>query len=141
MLELDKNQREIISAYLETAREKIESAEILYRYKKYDDVVSRAYYAVFHSAQALLISIGIKAESHSGVRHLFGLYFIKNKKFAKKFGRYLRILKDERENGDYGIFTLINKNDAKEAIKQAKEFLFQTEKYLKKDSQVRKTKR
>jgi len=126
---------------METAKDKIESAEILFKYRKYDDTVSRAYYAVFHCAQALLISIGIKAESHSGVRHLFGLHFIKNKKFAKKFGRYLRVLKDERENGDYGIFTLINKKDAKEAIKQAKEFLFQTEKYLKKDSQVRKTKR
>jgi len=129
---LDKNQKEIIKAYMETAKDKIESAEILFKYRKYDDTVSMAYYAVFHCAQALLISIGIKAESHSGVRHLFGLHFIKNKKFAKKFGRYLRVLKDERENGDYGIFTFINKNDAKAAIEEAKEFLAQTEIYLKK---------
>jgi uncharacterized protein (UPF0332 family) len=65
---------------------------------------------------------------------LFGLHFIKNKKFAKKFGRYLRVLKDERENGDYGIFALIEKNDAKAAIEKAKEFLAQTEIYLKKSS-------
>jgi len=127
---LDKNQKEIIKAYIDTAKGKIESAEILLKYKKYDDVVSRAYYAVFHCAQALLISIGVKAESHSGVRNLFGLYFIKSDKFDKKFGRYLKNLKDERENGDYGIFTLIEENDAKKAIKEAKEFLSQTETYL-----------
>jgi uncharacterized protein (UPF0332 family) len=44
---LDKNQKEIIKAYMETAKDKIESAEILFKYRKYDDTVSRAYYAVF----------------------------------------------------------------------------------------------
>lgn len=130
---MHKNQSQLIKAYIETAKGKIESAELLFKYKKYDDVVSRAYYAVFHCAQALLISIGIKAESHSGIRNLFGLHFIKGRKFDKKFGRYLKNLKDEREHGDYGIFTLIEKDDAEKAIKEAKEFLHQSKIYLKTD--------
>ncbi|MEW5766371.1 MAG: HEPN domain-containing protein [bacterium] len=68
--------KEIMVGYLNTARSKIEAAKILLDHCKYDDAVSRAYYAVFHCAQALLLSIGVKAESHSGVRQLFGLYFI-----------------------------------------------------------------
>lgn len=36
-------------------------------------------------------------------------------------------LKGIRENGDYGIFSLIDEDDAKESIKEAREFLAETE--------------
>ena len=65
------------------------------------------------------------------MRQLFGFHFIKEGRLDKKFGRYLKNLKDERENGDYGIFTLIEKKDALKAIKEAKEFIIETERYLK----------
>jgi len=128
---LPKINKELLNAYINVSKDKIESAEILFKHKKYDDAISRAYYAVFHCAQALLQSIGVKAESHSGVRQLFGLHFIKEGRLNKKFGKYLKNLKDERENGDYGIFTLIDREDAQEAIKKAREFITETEKYLK----------
>ena len=123
--------KEVFKGYLDASKDKLDSAEILFKHKKYDDSISRAYYAVFHCAQALLLSLGVKAESHSGVRQLFGLHFIKKGIFNKKFGRYLKNLKDERENGDYGIFTLIDKQDAQKALKEAEEFIKETEKYLK----------
>lgn len=126
-----KNNKEILKAYLDAAKDKLDSAEILFENSKYDDAVSRAYYAVFHCAQAMLLSIGVKVDSHSGVRQLFGLHFIKKGKLDKKFGRYLKNLKDERENGDYGIFTLIEKEDAQKAIKKAEEFIIESEQYFK----------
>ena len=128
---MHKINKEVISGYLDVSRDKLDSAKILFKHNKYDDAISRAYYAVFHCVQVLLLSLGIKAESHSGVRQLFGFYFIKEGRFDKKFGRYLKNLKDERENGDYGIFTLIEKEDALKAINEAKEFLIVTERYLK----------
>jgi hypothetical protein len=128
---LPKINKELLNAYINVSKDKLESAEILFKHKKYDDAISRAYYAVFHCAQALLQSIGVKAESHSGVRQLFGLHFIKEGRLNKKFGKYLKNLKDERETGDYGIFTLIDREDAQEAIKEAREFITETEKYLK----------
>jgi len=123
--------KEVLKGYLDVSKDKLNSAEILFKYKKYDDAISRAYYAVFHCAQALLLSLGVKAESHSGVRQLFGFHFIKEGRFDKKFGRYLKNLKDERENGDYGIFSLIERKDAQKAIKETKEFIEATEMYLK----------
>lgn len=122
--------KEIVKEYLKVADEKLDSAKILLEHKKYDDAVSRAYYAVFHCAQALLINEGLKAESHSGVRHLFGLHFIKKGKFDKKFAKYLKNLKEDRENGDYGILTLIEEEDAEEALSEAEEFVAETKKYL-----------
>lgn len=128
---MPKLNKEVLKGYLDVSKDKLDSAEILFNHKKYDDAISRAYYAVFHCAQALLLSIGVKAESHSGVRQLFGFHFIKEGRLDRKFGRYLKNLKDERENGDYGIFSLIERKDAKEAINEAKEFINATEQYLK----------
>ncbi len=128
---MHNTNKEIIKGYIEAAKVKLDSAEILLKHSKYDDTVSRAYYAVFHCAQALLLSIGVKAESHSGVRQLFGLHFIKNEEFSKKYGKYLKKLKDDRENGDYGIFSILEKDDAQKAIKEAEEFIAETVRYLK----------
>ena len=128
--------KEILNGYIEAAKEKLDSAEILFKHKKYDDAVSRAYYAVFHCAQALLLSIGVKAESHSGVRQLFGLHFIKNGEFSKKYGKYLKNLKDDRENGDYGIFSILEKDDAQKGIKEAEEFVAETLRYLKENKYI-----
>jgi len=128
---LHKYSQEVIKEYLRTAGEKLESARILFEHSRFDDAVSRAYYAVFHSAQALLLSIGVRSDSHSGTRHLFGLHFIKSGKFDKRFARYLKKLKDDRENGDYGIFTFIERKEADAALKEAREFFKETKKYLK----------
>ena len=59
------------------------------------------------------------------------ILIVKQGRLDKKFGRYLRNLKDDRENGDYGIFTLLEKKDAQEALKEAQEFIIATERYLK----------
>lgn len=122
--------KEIINEYLKTADDKLDSAKILLEHQKFDDAVSRAYYAVFHCAQALLLSIGVKAESHSGVRHLFGLHFIKEGKFDKRYAKYLKNLKEDRENGDYGILTMIEQREAEEAVREAEEFVAETKRYL-----------
>lgn len=129
---MDKPNKDLLEGYLDASKDKLDSARILYENKKFADAVSRAYYAVFHCAQALLLSIGVKAISHAGVRQLFGLHFIKKGVLDKKLGKYLKNLKDERENGDYGIFTLIDREDAQKAIAEAKEFIEGTESYLKK---------
>jgi uncharacterized protein (UPF0332 family) len=96
----------------------------------YDDAVSRAYYAVFHAAQALLLTEGEKAETHKGVVTLFGLLFIKTGKFKRDLGKYLANLKDERESGDYEVFSYIDQETAETAVEEAKEFLKEAQDYL-----------
>ena len=122
---------ETIREYLKTAQDKIGSARILLEHEKFDDAVSRAYYAVFHCVQALLQSEGLKAESHSGARTLFSLHFIKSGKLDRKLAKYFKELKEERESGDYGILSLIDEEDARQSISEAEEFIAETLKYLK----------
>jgi uncharacterized protein (UPF0332 family) len=128
---LEATTKKIIKGYLEKAEKKLEVAEKLFNSGDYEDSVSRAYYAVFHATQALLLTEGEKAETHKGVVTLFSLLFVKTGKFRKDLLKYLANLKDERENGDYEIFSYTDKKTAATAIAEAREFLEESKSYLK----------
>lgn len=115
---------------MEKARNKLSVAKKLLDSKAYDDAVSRAYYAVFHAAQAMLLIEGLSADTHHGVVTLFGLHFVKTGKIDKKFGRYLANLKDNRENGDYEIFSTIDEEVAQKAVKEAGEFVAEINEFI-----------
>jgi len=127
---MDKKIRELIRAQIEKSQEKLDAGRSLLNDGFIDDAISRAYYSMFHAASALLLSEGITIESHSALKTMFGLYFVKTGKIDKKFGRWLNKLKDERENGDYDIFTSFEKEDAELDIKKAEEFLEEMKRYL-----------
>lgn len=116
---------------MDKAKKKLEVAKKLLREKEYEDAVSRAYYAVFHAAQAVLLTEGLSAGTHQGVVTLFGLHFIKTGRIDKKFGRFLTNLKDDRENGDYGLFSVIDEETAVESIDEADKFIKEMQRYLK----------
>lgn len=120
----------LIDGYQQKAEKKLEVAGKLFNSGDYDDAVSRAYYAAFHTAQALFLSEGETAESHKGVVTLFGLLFVKTGKFGKNLGKYLANLKDDRESGDYEIFSYIDRETAETAVNEAREFLREGRLYL-----------
>jgi uncharacterized protein (UPF0332 family) len=129
---LDKATRELIEGLIAKAHEKLAVAQtLLAETEFYDDVASRAYYAAFHAAQALLKSEGLEAHTHQGVASLFGLHFAKAGRIPGKFGRYLNNLKDDRESGDYDLYSGIDRAAAQTAVREAQEFLEEAERYLK----------
>jgi uncharacterized protein (UPF0332 family) len=129
---LDSTTEKLIKSYISKAENKLSVAQRLYDSKDYEDSVSRAYYAVFHASQALLLTEGQKADTHKGVVTLFGLLFVKTGKFSKELGKYLSNLKDDRESGDYEVFSFIDEETAKTALDEADKFLTETKSYLKK---------
>ena len=96
--------------------------------------VSRAYYAAFHAAQAVLFLEGIKARTHSGVVNQFGLLLVKSGKVDAKYGKFLSNLKEDREVGDYEVYAPIEEEDARNALKEAEEFVKEMERYTKPDA-------
>ena len=127
---MDETIKALVKGYMEKAENRLKAAESLFELGYYDDVVSRAYYAVFHAVQALFLTEGEKAETHKGVLTLFSLLFIKTWRFRKEFGKYLSNLKDDRESGDYKVFSYIDEETAKNALVEAREFLDETKVYL-----------
>lgn len=127
---MDKKTESLIDGYLEKAQEKLRFAETLIRDGGYDDAVSRAYYSAFHATQALLLTEGLSVRSHSGLVNLFGLHFVRTGKIEQEFGRFLSDLKDKRENGDYEIYSAIERKTAEEAVVNAGKFLQRVRTYL-----------
>ena len=128
---MDKKTDTLLKGYMEKSNDKLRVAEKLLVGGDLEDAVSRAYYAAFHAAQAILLTEGLSADTHQGLVNLFGLHLVKSGKFEKKFGKYLANLKDDREAGDYEVYSAIDQETAKTAVQEAREFLQAAENYLK----------
>jgi uncharacterized protein len=127
---MKQSDAEMIVGQMEKANEKLAAARSLARDHHYDDAISRAYYAMFHSAGAVLLSLGITVDSHSALKGMFGLHLVKTGEIGKEYGKSLSRLKDERENGDYDIFTDFSADDAQKAISEAEGFVAEMKRYL-----------
>lgn len=66
------------------------------------EAVSRAYYAVFYAATALLHLEGIIVAKHSAVISQVGLHFAKTGRLTPRLHRILLDMFDERQLADYG---------------------------------------
>lgn len=127
---MDRTQRAIIQSYLAKARDKAQVARELFAKGHWDDAVSRAYYAAFHAAQAVLLTEGQRGESHKGVVMLFGMLLVKTGKFEKKWGKFLANLKDDREAGDYEALSYLDADTASRSVQEAEAFVRAVERYV-----------
>lgn len=119
-------------AFLEKSRDSVSAAELLVREGYCDFAASRAYYAMFYAAEALLLERGQSYSSHSAVIAAFGKEFAKTGALDSKFHRYLLDAQDFRNVGDYDVGgASLTKKQAEEVIQWAKEFLAKAEAFLK----------
>lgn len=121
-----------IQALLNLSAEKLSAAESLFKLGFYRDVLSRAYYSMYHVAQAMLLSEGKTAKGHAGTVSAFNHWFVKTKKIPERYAISFTLLKEEREFADYESLKNFSSQNAQEAIKDAEEFLEMAGKYLKK---------
>ena len=127
---MDKSTQELIRGYLAKAEEKLGVVDRLLAQNDFEDAVSRAYYAAFYAAQALLLSEGLETRSHGGLVALVGLHFVKTGKLDKKFGRYLSNLMEDRQQSDYNLFSGMEKQDAEQSLEEASAFVAEIRRQL-----------
>jgi len=120
---LDKALQEEIRACLRKALHRLKVAQSLHQQGEYEDSVSRSYYAIYHAAQAALLTEGLRAETHRGLATLFGLHLVEKGKLPKKLAKYLRNVRDDREEGDYEVYSDIDQETSQTAVREAEEFL------------------
>jgi len=89
----------------------------------YNDAVSRAYYAAFHWARALLVSRGIEAKTHRGVIQLFHLHFVQEGLISEEAAGHLARLETYRELSDYNPFSHFNETQARDEVNVAEAFI------------------
>jgi len=125
-----KDRVKLAKEMIRKAKDKLESAWILFQNSKFEDAVSRAYYAVFFAASAVLYLLGEMPRSHDGLVHLFGLKVVEGKLTDKKYGRILSRLREARESSDYSLYAFFEKEEVLSLLNDAEAFIKEMEKLV-----------
>lgn len=123
-------KREEIGEILHKAGESIVGAEALLTKNLSGFAASRAYYAMFYAAEALLANRGLSFSKHSAVIAAFGQHFAKPRVLDAKFHEYLMEASEKRQIGDYAFGDEVKPEDARRQIERAQEFLEAAKKLL-----------
>ena len=129
LLRREKVDMDEIRGSLELAERFLERAKGNMRIKYFDVAFTLAYNSMFHSARALLFSFGVKERSHFAM-----IEFLKEKfKDNEKIFRFLVVLDSYRmtRHGIQYRGEFCSELDAKEAIRDAEEFLEVVKNYFK----------
>ncbi len=122
-----------VGKMLAKAREKLEGARAARAGGFHADAVSRAYYAIFHAAKAVLLPRHAEPRTHRGLAALVHQHLVLpgllDRTLAAKFSQ----ARDLRENGDYEIEAHLTGADSDAVIADAERLLSAFESILKKD--------
>jgi uncharacterized protein (UPF0332 family) len=127
-----------IQALTDKAKESNQAARSLAKDGHHDFAASRAYYAMFYIAEALLANLGQSYSKHSAVISAFGREYTKAGKLDAKFHQRLIDAQDLRHTGDYGIEEHVSKKQAAAVCEWADEFIAAAEAFLDKGKKRRK---
>ncbi|MGK7893887.1 MAG: HEPN domain-containing protein [Crocosphaera sp.] len=108
---------------LTKANRSLEAAKTLKEEGFKEFAVSRAYYAMFYIASALLEGEGLSFSKHSAVISALGERFAKNNRIPQNYHRHLIDAQAQRNRGDYNIDPNISEADAQLLISRAENFL------------------
>lgn len=112
-----------IEALMRRANDSLTAARGTLRDGFPDFAASRAYYAMFYVAEALLAHRGQSFSSHSSVISAFGREFAKPARMDPKFHRWLIAAQDFRNVGDYGVEAHVSREQAELVCDWSEEFI------------------
>lgn len=125
-IELAKKLRKI----MEKSKRCLSVARQHHNQCNYDEAASRAYYAIFHSLQAVLLTRGLSFSKHTGVKGAFNRKFVHKGIFPKDFTQKIERISDDRQIGDYGYEEGISRADSEQDVADAETIVHAIEKYL-----------
>jgi len=108
----------------------LQTAKILFEHKKYEAASSKAYYAVFHILQAVLLTKNLSFSKHSGVISAFSKYFLKEKLFPEDYSNHINRLKKDREISDYNYYQEIDEEESENNLNIAERIIQTITEYI-----------
>ena len=108
---------------LEKSAQSISAARLLTSEGHHAFAVSRAYYAMFYLAEAVLLRDGHAFSKHSAVIAGFGKHVVKPGIMAAEFHRHLREAQDQRNIADYNVAGGLDRVEAELQVERAEAFL------------------
>jgi uncharacterized protein (UPF0332 family) len=119
-----------VNKLLDKARASQRAAGLLQNEGFSDFAASRAYYAMFYAAEALLLDRGLSFASHAAVIAAFGKEFAKTGVLDQRLHRYLIDAQDLRNVGDYATGAAISAEQVEDLMAWTEEFLTEAEALL-----------
>ena len=118
------DKRTLAQYRMERALETLRAAQMLFEQGADPaSIVNRAYYAMFYSALALLITIGKETSKHGGALALFDQHFIKSGILPKEMSKFLHTAFDMRLTGDYEDKAELTQQEAFQVLEAAIKFV------------------
>lgn len=120
----------LIDYRLSKADEAFEMAQSAIEKKYWNSVASSLYYTCFYLITALFAKHNIQTHTHTGVRAVFGSKFIKEGNVDPKWGKFLTVLFNKRQVGDYGDFAYLTEEEILPLLTEVEEFRVMIMKFL-----------
>ncbi len=128
----EKERLELVQYRIGKAKDTLNEVRLHIENELWNTAVNRLYYACYYAVTALLINNEILAQTHSGVRQMLGLHFIKTGILEKDLGKFYSDIFDMRQTGDYDDFVDFSKEDVMDLLAPANELISGIEKMIKK---------
>ncbi len=119
-----------VVAELSRAEKALQAAQLLHDNHLFEDAISRSYYAVLHAAKAALLTQETIAESHAGVRRIFGQKLVRPGLIEKEWAAILSSEQDQRTIADYDALATWDEDAAAHLIADARAFVQRIREYL-----------
>ena len=125
-----KERQKLVEYRIIKARDTFKEVGLHIENELWITAVNRLYYACYYAVIALLIDKEIQPQSHSGVRQMFGLHFIKTGIIDTSIGKFFSDIYDMRQTGDYDDFITFDKDVVMDLLEPANNLIEQAEKLL-----------
>ncbi|MDF1549269.1 MAG: HEPN domain-containing protein [Bacteroidales bacterium] len=125
-----EDRKELVIYRITRSNETLKEINILIQNQLWHTAVNRLYYACYYAVIALLVKNNIIAQTHNGVRQMFGLHFIKPGIINKDLGKFYSDIFDKRQTGVYDDFISYTEADVLELIEPAIQLVREIEKLL-----------
>lgn len=120
---MNEERAQELAANMDRAESSLDAATVLLTAGHPDEAASRAYYAAFYAATAVLLGEGLDFGKHSGVIAAVHQRLVKPGRVDKSLGRTLNWLFELRAVGDYGETQHVPHGEAEKAIESARQFV------------------
>lgn len=125
-----EEKKALILYRLEKAKSTLNEVHLLVENELWNTAVNRLYYASYYAVHSILLSHDLIPQTHSGVRHLFGLHFIKTGLIDKELGKFFSDIYDKRQSGDYSDYIEFSESEVVSLIAPTKKLITSIEAYL-----------
>ncbi|MBQ3470873.1 MAG: HEPN domain-containing protein, partial [Clostridia bacterium] len=108
---MDDYSLDLANFRLDKAMQCINDAKAMLGLNSYASAANRSYYAIFHSARAILALDNIDRKRHSAVISYFQQYYVKTNIFDRKFSKIIQDAFEIRQESDYEDFYVVSRED------------------------------